>query len=176
MSQTSESALAKLMPTHSAGARPGPTVTAMASIFGFFSFEISAMNPSTISCSFSSSARTFFSSLSGAGFACLKSFASLSVSRKSGTMFLECSRLAIMGKTPPYWVWRAICEATLCASMMNFGFALPVTDRMASAVSSQDVSTERILIGFVYMPFTTRIFAPMAFRRSAISSYPRVME
>ena len=147
-------AFAKLIPTQSAGSSPGPTVTAITSISGFFISEILFIKFSKRYSSLSSIFCILFISLVDSLLLVgniLCNFASLSDFSKTLIIFFPCSLLAIIGNTPPYCVWSAICEETSFPSILNFIFLPSLFASIIDiAVSSQEVSIAKILIKILY--------------------------
>ncbi len=107
-----ESVLAKFTPTQSAGSRPGPWVTAIASIAGRSRGTMCCSNCSNNPASWLNIVRMFSSLSLSKGRKdvrtsfelhpdILTSLAPSKHSRKRGTMFFTCSLFAKAGNTPP---------------------------------------------------------------------------
>ena len=144
----SASALAKLMPTQSAGSSPGPTVTAIVSMAGGSHSETNSKNASVRPGSRANISEILVrvSSEITCASSC-KSSASSSAASRIGTRFFACSRFARAGKTPPYSLCISTCERSAFPSTRNCAvFSSPSTSTIAIAVSSQLVSIARIFI------------------------------
>src|SRR3989344_1249248 len=150
MSHASERAFAKCTPTQRHGSSPGPYVTAIALMSGLPCRSRNGSSCSNNSGSrlsmcartvleFSESARTVLAEpVCGSLMAC----------SSIGTRFFACSRLATLGKTPPYCAWSAACEVSPLPRMRNVksGPKVPCASMRHTAVSSHEVSMPRTRI------------------------------